>query len=131
MDMIRNLMKFFMVFFCLTLGAPSSWAEMKVPLNSKKMNYKSCVTTECHTSLKNQISIHGPVKANGCYLCHAPILKTHQFNLAQTPKVCLECHDELGDQSLFSSHPLKHERIDSKQSCLACHSPHASSHPHL
>ncbi|MBI3018628.1 MAG: hypothetical protein HYY61_01875 [Deltaproteobacteria bacterium] len=89
------------------------------------------MTTECHTSLKNQTSVHGPVKANGCYLCHAPVMNTHKFTLAQTPKVCLECHDELGDPKLFSSHTLKDERIDPKGSCITCHNPHASVHPRL
>ena len=136
MDITGIFMKFFMVFLFFMGGVLSSFSlaaqtSSTPPLNSKKMKYASCVTTECHASLKNQTSVHGPVKANGCYLCHAPVMKTHQFTLAQTPKVCLECHDELGDQSLFSSHTLKHEAIDPKQSCLACHAPHASSHPHL
>ncbi|MBI2645899.1 MAG: cytochrome c3 family protein [Deltaproteobacteria bacterium] len=93
------------------------------------MKYTSCVTTECHTSLKNKTVVHGPIKANGCYLCHTPVMNTHKFNLAPVPKVCLECHDEIGDQTLFSSHTLKHERIDPKRSCLTCHDPHSSPFP--
>ena len=122
-------MKFFMVFLWLNLSGLVVWAQMNPPLNSKKMKYTSCVTTECHPSLKNQTVVHGPIKANGCYLCHTPVMSTHKFNLASVPKVCLECHDEIGDQTLFSSHTLKHERIDPKRSCLTCHDPHASPFP--
>ncbi len=127
--LLDKSMKFFMIFLALNLRGPLCWAETNPPLNSKTMDYKSCVTTECHASVKNQPVVHGPIKADGCYLCHTPVLNTHKFKLAPVPNVCLRCHDEIGEPTLFSSHTLKHKRLDPKRVCLNCHDPHASPFP--
>lgn len=114
------------------------------PLNIKEMSYMTCSTSGCHFRIKNNVSVHGPVKAKGCYICHAPILGTHKFKLTdQVPSLCLDCHDNMApvkvpeqDQKQHSAHKLDikvAESLGIKETlvCTHCHNPHSSSLPKL
>ncbi|MBI2026963.1 MAG: hypothetical protein HYS98_04060 [Deltaproteobacteria bacterium] len=139
------------IFFLLILffwGASQlhSSPQKTPPLNTKNMDYRSCGTIGCHDNLENKKFVHGPVKADGCHLCHTPTPGQHKFTLySEENKLCLQCHEEfqsiknlkrgkkltiVTEQKEFQSHPLDFLPVPSKKKnqplCLHCHDPHQS-----
>src|SRR3989338_656299 len=115
-----KILKFFFCFFCV-LGV-CELLSTPPPLNTKKMNYKGCATSACHSDIHNMKYPHGPIKAGGCNLCHEPILETHKFKLfPNARKMCTDCHDDFAQENfvkkdgkntlktesqVFASHPI-------------------------
>lgn len=96
----------------------------------------SCSTTECHEKLKKLTVLHGPVKADGCTVCHRlgasnlQLPKNHP-SLLPIPKgkinsLCIVCHDDKEDIGHKSFH-----KVISEKSCIECHNPHSSQNERL
>src|SRR3989338_2945954 len=82
-------------FLVLFLWVPGLILGTEPPPNAKTMNYKTCSTSECHKNIKDKKIIHGPTEANGCYLCHTPILGEHKYTLVKdSRKMCTSCHED-------------------------------------
>jgi predicted CXXCH cytochrome family protein len=90
----------------------------------------------CHTGKKawrTQKSIHGPMNAGGCTLCHNPHGGTfrHQLWAEGSTALCIACHsDKEGLLDAKRSVPFVHGIIVGA-GCLACHDPHASGNDFL
>src|SRR3989338_6696852 len=96
------------LFFPVTLYASPKNSSPKRP---------TCMTSECHGDLRGGVSIHGPIKAKGCTVCHEldkkPLPKTAQgktkkdgdkkdehirlvkIDIDDVNKLCFVCHEEL------------------------------------
>ncbi|MFQ6108812.1 MAG: cytochrome c3 family protein [Candidatus Aminicenantales bacterium] len=79
----------------------------------------------CHADKEKEFSgkgAHTPVKKGECSQCHNPHLENHKHQLiGEGNRLCLSCHEEIA--SLLKAgnvHP------PSDESCLNCHSAHAS-----
>ncbi|MBI2609264.1 MAG: hypothetical protein HYW47_06675 [Deltaproteobacteria bacterium] len=152
-----KILKFFLfLFWTLGLGELLSTTP---PANTKKMDYKTCATSQCHSEIYNIQYPHSPIKAGGCNLCHEPILKTHTFKLfSNSRKMCTDCHDDFvkenfgkkdnkytlkTDTELFSAHAIDDLLKDKKFlstdltlyngtfECLTCHDPHGTNQVRL
>lgn len=81
---------------------------------------QSCVTAECHVSVKDHDVMHGPVAVNACEACHTPVdVRQHTYSLVrETEDLCLFCHemDVRGAKTV-------HEPLTTGD-CLSCHNPH-------
>ncbi len=106
-----RILKFFLCFLWV-LGASELLATPPPP-NTKKMDYKSCATSACHSDIHNIQYPHSPIKAGGCNLCHEPILETHKFKLfPDSRKMCTDCHDDFVKENFVTQgnkHTLKTE----------------------
>ncbi|NOZ77982.1 MAG: hypothetical protein GXP48_02135 [Acidobacteria bacterium] len=87
--------------------------------------------TNCHGDLlRGMVSVHPPAKED-CTNCHDVQITATSTTIGlneKEPALCLECHDGLQkavDGKLASPHPPVGD------SCLNCHSPHASANKHL
>ncbi len=82
-----------------------------------------CVTSECHSGIKDRSFLHGPLYVNACDACHTLTDAEQHTYVDARPReaTCLHCH-ELDFPELGSSHEpaLTGE-------CLACHDPHGGS----
>ena len=86
------------------------------------------VCLNCHSNVPTQYAVmHGPVVNNACQMCHSPHSSALPHLLKQpAPALCAQCYD--ADAML-----VMHQRqpIDSKQSCIDCHSGHGGSNHKL
>lgn len=111
----------------------------------------TCQTSGCHNDMKKNHFVHGPVRANGCKICHQvtgknygelseeernlfyPLKMTASLEKTDHPVMikldnkevnaaCVVCHDELTTD--MKNHQFIHKAID-KDSCIACHNPHS------
>lgn len=79
-----------------------------------------CVTSECHSDVKGQPVLHGPLYVDACDACHA-LTDAEQHIFADSREreaLCTWCHEvqvpELGSL---------HEPVGTGE-CLSCHDPH-------
>lgn len=109
----------------------------------KSAGASSCLNSACHQDLVIKKNVHGPMKSDGCKICH---LKEPGVNYvlinekktkhdsfkkespAEINKTCLMCHDEFVDR--INKDKFHHKPIKDK-SCIACHDPHQSDHKKL
>jgi predicted CXXCH cytochrome family protein len=91
----------------------------------------SCVTTDCHASIKALKLPHAPVKDGDCLTCHTqknqqhPVKGGKSFDLAaKGSALCKECHDGL-DKKKVVHQPVKDGE------CSGCHKPHGSNESFL
>lgn len=79
-----------------------------------------CVTAECHSEVKQNPFLHGPLYVNACDACHELTdAAQHSYKPARpTEQLCTYCH-EFDFPELGSSH----EPAASGE-CVACHDPH-------
>lgn len=117
-------MRYFMV-VCLAVVLSDGVVFSKTlpPKNSENMTYKGCATSACHTNIDAIRYKHNPIKAEGCNLCHTPILNTHKFKLfSNLQKMCTDCHEDKTKKNfgraggqwtlrtenhVFATHPLE------------------------
>ncbi|MGZ3694493.1 MAG: cytochrome c3 family protein, partial [Bdellovibrionota bacterium] len=94
----------------------------------------TCSTSECHANIKNFTFLHGPVKANGCTVCHQlgeghlnlPAKHPQLLAIPKGNSTCLVCHDDKSGAGFKTIHkPLQ------EQGCTTCHNPHGSNFPKL
>jgi predicted CXXCH cytochrome family protein len=80
----------------------------------------SCVTEECHVSVKAFAYLHGPVAMNGCSVCHELVdEEQHTFTLLRADKeLCTYCHEFDVTATAVVHEPVQREE------CLGCHNPH-------
>lgn len=98
----------------------------------------TCQTSNCHQGIDAFKFRHSPLKTKekGCTICHTvlennggsshPKLKT--LSIHETNNACALCHSEFIKK--IKSRPHIHSAIE-KNSCVACHSPHASNFPKM
>src|SRR4051812_41276621 len=102
------------------LDAMAQSTTQSAPKPTTVIAQKSCVTAECHTTVKQYKVLHGPVNVNACDACHKLTdASQHTFELSREKiQLCTFCHqvDTRGDQ--FVHGPLKRDE------CLLCHNPH-------
>jgi len=99
----------------------------KVKKPTKEIPREGCVTSECHTTVKDYAFLHGPLYANACDGCHTlTSAEEHTFELFRPKEeLCNFCHTlDLGDAEYL------HEPL-TKGDCLSCHNPHGSADPAL
>lgn len=78
---------------------------------------KSCFFSGCHTDLKEEETVHGPVSAGLCDACHTPDEGDHAWKLARSEEsLCTFCHSI--DSGRFVHGPV------AQKNCLECHDPH-------
>ena len=87
----------------------------------------SCVTDDCHVSIKAAKRLHGPVNVDACDVCHQLTDETeHRFALKRSDtELCTFCHE-----FDVSGMPKVHKPVALGQ-CLGCHDPHGSSRLNL
>ena len=80
----------------------------------------SCVTSECHATIKNFKVVHGPVNVNACDSCHKLAdEKTHHFvQKREKAEQCSFCHQTRKPDDAFLHKPV------SEGDCIGCHNPH-------
>jgi predicted CXXCH cytochrome family protein len=79
----------------------------------------SCVTAECHASLKNAAQIHRPIAENACGSCHGDDIGGHRYPLKRgKTETCTFCHNVTGT--------AQHQHAPLKDGCSSCHEPHVS-----
>lgn len=107
----------------------------------------SCQNSSCHQDLKGKKYLHGPMKSNGCVICHPkdksetqelvgnnkvkhPLLLKSQENnqIKEINNTCFLCHEEFKLQ--IKHNKTVHKPINEK-SCISCHDPHQSDHKNL
>jgi predicted CXXCH cytochrome family protein len=103
--------------------------------NAKLLNEPTAALCfQCHDQLEQEINkeqnaIHAPAK-DDCTSCHNPHASDVSIKLLQKDikNLCIDCHSESGvtQPTEFDQVANKHQPIDSKQSCINCHNPHAS-----
>lgn len=87
---------------------------------SAAMEWKSCVTAECHANVKKQKVLHGPVNVDACDACHkVEDAKQHTFSLIRgKTETCTFCHKvDTGNKAVV------HKPVTQGE-CLQCHDPH-------
>lgn len=95
-------------------------AEAKVERPDKAIEPASCVTAECHVSVKAYKLLHAPVNVNACDACHqVDDAKKHTFtHVRKDAQLCTFCHEfNVGGV------PVVHAPV-AKGQCLGCHNPH-------
>lgn len=98
--------------------APAPVQPVKRP--DKTIDPASCVTAECHSSVKATPVVHGPVATNACFSCHEQTsIEKHTFKVTrQNAELCTYCHEfSVADM------PAIHKPVADGQ-CLGCHDPH-------
>ncbi|MGZ3650766.1 MAG: cytochrome c3 family protein [Bdellovibrionota bacterium] len=116
-----------MILAKLLIFLPLSWAA-GVPARP------TCSTSGCHSEIKSFPHLHGPVKANGCTVCHQPGPQSASLPAnhpgivtpAKINSVCITCHDDKAGTGL----PVAHSPVVNKN-CTTCHNPHGSRTEHL
>ncbi|OFZ20327.1 MAG: hypothetical protein A2Z20_04505 [Bdellovibrionales bacterium RBG_16_40_8] len=100
-------------------------------IEAAPVSRQTCLTSKCHADIKVGKSVHGPVKAAGCTVCHT--LRSANLNATKHPdlnklemteinKLCITCHDNFKEgENGF----IPHSAI-SKKTCLSCHDSHHS-----
>lgn len=101
-----------------------------------------CLASKCHDDLVVGASVHGPVKASGCQICHDGTTAASAKLPAGHPAVsklpsdgkgidstCVLCHESM-KSFLNTTTPGAHKAIADK-GCLACHDPHRSQNQKL
>ncbi len=84
------------------------------------------VCFECHEEIipEDAKSVHEVVAQGQCLKCHAQHASPNEFLLIKPAgELCFECHNE--KKAKVSKVKFKHEPVE--ESCVNCHSPHASS----
>jgi predicted CXXCH cytochrome family protein len=78
----------------------------------------SCMTSECHTDLRELTFNHGPLNLGQCVPCHEPVGNRHVFAERERsgPQMCLTCHEQPAPQA--------HVHAPFAADCMACHDPH-------
>jgi predicted CXXCH cytochrome family protein len=81
---------------------------------------QNCVTSECHSNIKNFKVLHGPVNVNACDACHKLVdPQKHTFDLARDKtQTCTFCH-----KIETAGMAIVHKPVTQGQ-CLSCHNPH-------
>lgn len=118
---ILLLINLFTVLTVLGISPNSISAQEEAPVKKS-----TCITSECHATMKEVKYVHGPVAADECIICHgespqhADNPKKHKFaEISNIQAKCFECHDP------FPQKKLTHSPVEEGE-CLACHSPHGS-----
>ena len=104
----------------------------------------TCVTSKCHTPTKEKPAVvHGPLKADGCHVCHqkgrGTLLKAEgkfpkghpvliPLKKSDINSACVLCHDDFPEA--LKLNPVHHKAI-SEKTCTGCHNPHSAPHPSL
>ncbi len=85
----------------------------------------NCVTSECHTDVKNYKVLHGPVNVNACDACHKLTdEKEHKFALQRDKtETCTFCH-----KIDTANMAVVHKPV-TQGDCLGCHNPHGGQTP--
>ena len=113
---------------CLKCHKTNTPAFLKQHMNYPVSNAK-CTT--CHNAHGSDISgilyttVHKPVADKMCNQCHEePNSKTPFNTKKDVPELCKGCHSEMFNDT-YARKKL-HEALNDKESCLVCHTPHAS-----
>jgi predicted CXXCH cytochrome family protein len=80
----------------------------------------SCVTADCHASVKRSKVLHGPVNVNACDACHTLTdAATHTYTLTRNRnELCGFCHQLEQPAGATVHAPVR------TGDCLSCHDPH-------
>lgn len=87
------------------------------------------VCFECHAdkaeAFKGKKFTHAPVQ-EACVKCHNPHSGDHKYNFKAegSQDLCFTCHAD--KQKGIAEATVKHQGLDTKKKCLACHDPHVS-----
>ncbi len=87
--------------------------------------------TQCHGEILGEVTGTHPPAAEDCKNCHVLSVAESGTTVALTepePALCLGCHDELAPAAAGE---VKSPHFPTTESCLTCHSPHASAQPRL
>jgi predicted CXXCH cytochrome family protein len=85
---------------------------------------QGCLDSGCHAALATAPVVHAPAASHACEQCHAPDAGGHRYPILRTgAALCTACHDQTLS---LGAHPGTQD-----QSCLECHTPHASQAPGL
>jgi predicted CXXCH cytochrome family protein len=98
----------------------STTAFAAAPKPTQMIARDSCVTAECHATVKDFKVLHGPVNVNACDACHKSVDPAkHTFELARNKtETCTFCH-QIDTQNAA----VVHKPVADGQ-CLSCHNPH-------
>ncbi len=81
---------------------------------------EGCLTSRCHSVLKDRAAVHSPVAKGKCDDCHAADAGNHTYPLVRAKgELCTGCHTT-GAGMAFQ------HRAENADGCLACHDPHSS-----
>jgi predicted CXXCH cytochrome family protein len=122
----------------LLSSAASIRAKMRPEASSPlrlAIEQPSCLGAGCHEepSATAALSVHEPYADGNCSFCHGtdPHGVSKSIAAADSMVLCFACH---GAGSLQASHRMgvggTDPRDGSTVTCLTCHAPHASGHPH-
>lgn len=105
---------------CLLFAVSLLHAADPIAKPTTVVPFKDCVTSQCHTSVKDFKQVHGPVNVNACDACHTlEDASKHTFKHARTPEqTCTFCH-----QMELSNAKVIHKPLKEGQ-CMNCHNPH-------
>jgi len=100
------------------LLAPCAAATAQSPNQKPTTVTPTCTTGGCHADVTGFPVLHGPIAADACSACHAPVDPAkHTFKVARTGKdLCLFCHEP-------QEGTVVHKPV-ATGSCLECHQPH-------
>ncbi len=77
---------------------------------------------QCHEDMDystSRLSVHGPIAAGECLMCHGPHKSRHKHILIKpVPEVCFQCHNKTQIE-LIEGH-------SQSKDCLTCHYGHSS-----
>ncbi|NIA12681.1 MAG: cytochrome C [Nitrospiraceae bacterium] len=80
----------------------------------------SCMTGECHSSMKEYRFGHAPSQAGACDMCHEPLENRHAFaEMPDAPTLCGSCHEPVDT--------AENVHFPAAEDCMDCHDPHGSS----
>ncbi|WP_415062492.1 cytochrome c3 family protein [Bdellovibrio sp.] len=97
----------------------------------------TCQTSACHQEMGKGPFVHGPMKSQGCTVCHPTTGQNKgpgqhpglvKMGGKETNKTCYLCHEEFEHQ--FRNSKSVHKVIPEK-SCTSCHNPHQSQNKFL
>ena len=114
----------------------------RAPFSERRGNV-TCLTSKCHSGIGKGVVVHGPIKADGCHVCHivgkkwepsayateigenktipSDHPKLRRADSAEINATCLLCHDTVGGFSPTARYT--HPAIQAG-SCVSCHNPH-------
>jgi predicted CXXCH cytochrome family protein len=80
-----------------------------------------CASSECHTEFGKTPYVHWSdfTEPGECESCHEGDDGLHEFTVGDTPDLCTDCHEEIGE--LIQSAATVH---DPAEDCTDCHDPH-------
>ena len=91
----------------------------------------SCLTADCHASIRNLAHRHQPAADGECLSCHVqtgaehPVKGGKSFGLVEKGSaLCYQCHDAMGKMRVVHS-PVK------DGDCISCHNPHGAANRFL